>query len=185
MSWLSRFMLANWSHVLGALILLISLLFGMQIGASRIQKEWDAEKQKIALTQARQEQRVADVRQTQAQVTQEISNEYAKRSKLLADRQPDSRTGGVCNIPSAGGRDLSAVPEAPAGAHPSRPWCMPPHVTEPTQMPALLPPSWLSWPRPWCRSCGPRLRRGPVPDACSCRVAGRRPPLEPPHPHGG
>jgi hypothetical protein len=120
MSWLSRFMLANWSHVLGALILLISLLFGMQIGASRIQKEWDAEKQKIALTQARQEQRVADVRQTQAQVTQEISNEYAKRSKLLADRQPDSRTGGVCNIPSAGGRDLSAVPEAPAGAAPAR-----------------------------------------------------------------
>ncbi len=120
MSWLSRFMLANWSHVLGALILLISLLFGMQIGASRIQKEWDAEKQKIALTQARQEQRVADVRQTQAQITQEISNEYAKRSKLLADRQPDSRTGGVCNIPSAGGRDLSAVPEAPAGAAPAR-----------------------------------------------------------------
>lgn len=120
MSWLSRFMLANWSHVLGALILLISLLFGMQIGASRIQKEWDAEKQKIALTQARQEQRVADVRQTQAQVTQEISNEYAKRSKLLADRQPDSRTGGVRNIPSAGGRDLSAVPEAPAGAAPAR-----------------------------------------------------------------
>lgn len=120
MSWLSRFMLANWSHVLGALILLISLLFSMQIGASRIQKEWDAEKQKIALTQARQEQRVADVRQTQAQITQEISNEYAKRSKLLADRQPDSRTGGVCNIPSAGGRDLSAVPEAPAGAAPAR-----------------------------------------------------------------
>jgi hypothetical protein len=120
MSWLSRFMLANWSHILGALILLISLLFGMQIGASRVQKAWDAEKQKIALTQARQEQRVADVRQTQAQITQEISNEYAKRSKLLADRQPDSRTGGVCNIPSAGGRDLSAVPEAPAGAAPAR-----------------------------------------------------------------
>ena len=120
MNWLSRFMLANWSHILWALILLISLLFGMQIGASRIQKEWDAEKQKIALTQARQEQRVADVRQTQAQITQEISNEYAKRSKLLADRQPDSRTGGVCNIPSAGGRDLSAVPEAPAGVAPAR-----------------------------------------------------------------
>ena len=120
MIWLSRFMLPNWSHIFGALILLISLLFGMQIGASRIQKAWDAEKQKIALTQARQEQRVADVRQTQAQITQEISNEYAKRSKLLADRQPDSRTGGVCNIPSAGGRDLSAVPEAPAGAAPAR-----------------------------------------------------------------
>jgi uncharacterized SAM-binding protein YcdF (DUF218 family) len=113
-------MLPNWSHIFGALILLISLLFVMQIGASRIQKAWDAEKQKIALTQARPEQRVTDVRQTQAQITQEISNEYAKNSKLLADRQPDSRTGGVCNIPSAGGRDLSAVPEAPAGAAPAR-----------------------------------------------------------------
>ena len=120
MNWLNRFMLANWSHVLGALILLISLLFGMQIGASRIQKEWDAEKQKIALAQARQEQHVVDVRLTQSQITQEISNEYAKRSKLLADRQPDSRTGGVCNIPSAGGRDLSAVSEASVGTAPAR-----------------------------------------------------------------
>ena len=120
MNWLNRFMLANWLHILNALLLLMALLCGMQMGESRVQKAWDAEKQKIALTQARQEQHVADVRQTQAQITQEISNEYAKRSKLLADRQPDSRTGGVCNIPSAGGRDLSAVPEAPAGVAPAR-----------------------------------------------------------------
>lgn len=120
MNWLNRFMLANWLHILNALLLLMALLCGMQMGESRVQKAWDAEKQKIALTQARQEQHVADVRQTQAQITQEISNEYAKRSKLLADRQPDSRTGGVCNIPSAGGRDLSAAPEAPAGVAPAR-----------------------------------------------------------------
>ena len=120
MNWLNRFMLANWLHILNALLLLMALLCGMQMGESRVQKAWDAEKQKIALTQARQEQHVADVRQTQAQITQEISNEYAKRSTLLADRQSDSRTGGVCNIPSAGGRDLSAVPEAPAGVAPAR-----------------------------------------------------------------
>ena len=120
MSWLSRFMLANWSHILGALILLIALVFGMQIGASRVQKAWDAEKLKIALTQARQEQRVADVQLTQSQITQDISNEYAKRSKLLADRQPDSRAGGVCNVPATGGRDLPAVPEAPPRAAPAR-----------------------------------------------------------------
>jgi len=120
MSWLSRFMLANWSHILGALILLIALVFGMQIGASRVQKAWDAEKLKIALTQARQEQRVADVQLTQSQITQDISNEYAKRSKLLADRQLDSRAGGVCNIPATSVRDLPAVPEAPAGAAPTR-----------------------------------------------------------------
>jgi len=120
MNWINRFLLANWSHILDALLLLMALLCGIQIGESRVQKAWDAERQKTALAQARQEQQVADVRLSQSQITQEISNEYAKRSKLLADRQPDSRTGGVCNIPSAGGRNLSAVPEAPAGVAPAR-----------------------------------------------------------------
>lgn len=120
MNWLYRFMLANLSHILDALLLLLALLCGMQMGESRVQKAWDAEKQTIALAQARQEQHVADVRQSQTQITQEISNEYAKRSKLLADRHPDSRVGGVCNIPTAGGRDLPSVPEAPAGTTPAR-----------------------------------------------------------------
>ena len=116
MNWINRFLLSNWSHIFDALLLTMALLCGIQIGESRVQKAWEAEKQKIALTQARQEQHVADVRQTQAQITQEISNEYAKRSKLLADRQPDAHVGGVCNITTAGDRDLSAVSEAPAGA---------------------------------------------------------------------
>ena len=120
MNWLNRFLLANWSHILDALLLLMALLCGIQMGESRVQKAWDAEKQKIALAQARQEQHVADVRLTQSQITQEISNEYAKRSKLLAARQPDSRAGGVCNVLATGGRDLSSVPEAPARATPAR-----------------------------------------------------------------
>ncbi len=120
MNWLNRFMLANWSHIVDALLLLLALLCGMQMGESRVQKAWDAEKQKIALAQARQEQHVADVRQSQTQISQEISNEYAKRSKLLAARQPDSRAGGVCNITTAGGRDLPAVPEVTARATPTR-----------------------------------------------------------------
>lgn len=120
MTWLSSFLLANWSHILNALLLLMSLLCGMQMGESRVQKAWDAEKQKIAQAQARQEQHVADVRLTQSQITQEISNEYAKRSKLLADRQPDSRACGVCNIPTAGGGYLPDVSEARAGAASTR-----------------------------------------------------------------
>ena len=120
MNWLNRFMLANWLHILNSLLLLMALLYGMQMGESRVQKAWDAEKQKIALAQARQEQHVADVRQTQSQITQEISNEYAKRSKLLADRQSDGRAGGVCNVPATGGRDLPNVPEAPARTAPAR-----------------------------------------------------------------
>ena len=43
-----------------------------------------------------------------------------KRSKLLADRQPDSHVGGVCDITTAGGRDLPAVSEATARAAPAR-----------------------------------------------------------------
>jgi hypothetical protein len=60
MTWLSRFLLANWSHILNALILLMALLCGMQMGESRVQKHLDAENQKIALTQARQEQHVTE-----------------------------------------------------------------------------------------------------------------------------
>lgn len=120
MNWLNRFLLANWSHILDGILLLAALLCGMQMGESRVQKAWNAEKQKIAQAQVRQEQHVADVRLTQSQITQEISNEYAKRSKLLADRQPDSRAGGVCNVAATGGRDLPAVSEAHARAAPAR-----------------------------------------------------------------
>ena len=120
MNWLIRFLLGNWSHILNALLLFMALLCGMQMGESRVQQAWDAERQKIALAQARQEQNVADVRQSQTQISQEISNEYAKRSKMLADRQPDTRAGGVCNVPAAGGRDLSAVSEASVGTAPAR-----------------------------------------------------------------
>ena len=58
MNWLNRFMLANWSHILDALLLLLALLCGMQMGESRVQKAWDAEKQLIAhaIALARQQQ---------------------------------------------------------------------------------------------------------------------------------
>jgi hypothetical protein len=120
MNWINRFLLSNWSHIFDALLLTMALLCGIQIGESRVQKAWDAEKQLISQAQAKQKQHVADVRLTQSQITEEISNEYAKRSKLLADRQLDSRVGGVCNVPAASGRDLSAVSEAPAGAASAR-----------------------------------------------------------------
>ena len=119
MNWLSRIMLANWSHIFDALLLSMALLCGIQIGDSRVQKAWDAEKQKIVQAQAKQEQHVADVRQSQSQITQEVSREFAKRSKLLADRQLDSRVGGVCNVPTAGGRDMPAVSECSERAAPA------------------------------------------------------------------
>ena len=90
------------------------------MGESRVQKARDAEKQMFAQAQAKQEQHVDDVRQSQLQISQEISDEYAKNSKLLADRQPDNHAGGVCNVPAAGVRDLSAVSEASIRAAPAR-----------------------------------------------------------------
>lgn len=39
---------------------------------------------------------------------------------MLADRQPDSRAGGVRNVPATGGGDLPAVSEASARAAPAR-----------------------------------------------------------------
>ena len=120
MSWFNRFLLANWSHILDALLLLTALLCGVQMGESRIQKAWDAEKQTIAQAQAKQEQHVADVRQSQLQISQGISSEFAKNSKLLANRQPNNNVSRVCSAPTAGGRDLSAVSEASNGAAPAR-----------------------------------------------------------------
>ena len=116
MNWLNRFMLANWSHILDALLLLLALLCGMQMGESRVQKAWDAEKQKIALAQARQEQHVADVRQSQTQISQEISNEYAKNSKALGSRLPSPRPVGVCSSAPISAGSVPTVSEAPAGA---------------------------------------------------------------------
>ena len=120
MNWINRFLLANWSRTFHALLLTMALLFGIQLGEFRVQRSWDEEKQKIAQVQAKQEQHVADVRQSQSQITQEISREFTKRSNLLADRQLDDYVGGMCNVHAAGCSDLSSVSEASVGAAPTR-----------------------------------------------------------------
>jgi hypothetical protein len=114
MNWIIRFWLANWSHIFDAFLLTIALLCGIQMGESRVQKVWDAEKKKIALVQATQEQHVADMRQSQSQITQEISREFSKKSKLLADRQLDNRVAGVCDISTTGGGDMPTFSKSSA-----------------------------------------------------------------------
>ncbi len=59
---------------------------------------------------ANQEQHVEDVKLGQAQINQEISNDFAKKSKLLAERLPDLRTVEVCNSTTVAYRDLPTVP---------------------------------------------------------------------------
>ncbi len=116
MNWLNRFLLANWSWLMDGMLLLMALIIGMQIGGAHVQKEWNAEKSKNEQITAKLEQHVEDVKLMQTQINQEITNDFLKKSKLLAERLPDPRVVGVCNIPSAGNGNVSTVPQSSARA---------------------------------------------------------------------
>ena len=72
MNWITRFLLGHWSSILGGFLLLMALIFGIQIGQTRVQRAWDAEKQQVALIQAKQEQHVADTLIAQRTINQEV-----------------------------------------------------------------------------------------------------------------
>lgn len=112
MNWLTKVILANWNYLLGGLVLLMVFICGVQIGESRINREWSAEKIKAALVVAKQEQRVEDIRQSQTQINQGISNDYAKNSKVLASRQPVSRPIGMCDCATVSGNSVPAISDA-------------------------------------------------------------------------
>jgi len=83
MSVLIRIFLAKWTYVTGALFLLVVLICGEQIGEHKVQKKWDEEKIRAATVQARQEQLVADIVQSQQSINQEISNDFQDKKKRL------------------------------------------------------------------------------------------------------
>lgn len=116
MNWLTKFAFANWNYLMGVLVLLMVFICGVQIGESRIQREWNAEKLRVALVVAKQEQRAADVQQSQSQINQEISNDYAKKSRILGNRLPDLRSVGVCNSAPVYAGSVPPISEASAGA---------------------------------------------------------------------
>jgi hypothetical protein len=89
---------------------------GVQIGESRINREWSAEKIKAALVVAKQEQRVSDIRQSQNQINQDISHDYTKNTKVLASRQPVSRPIGMCDCATVSCNSVPAVSDAAQGA---------------------------------------------------------------------
>ena len=95
MNWITRFLLGHWSSILVGFLLLVALIFGIQIGQSRVQRAWDAEKLQAALIQAKQEQHVADTLHTQRTINQEISNEFQTKKGLLAGLRPALRGGDV------------------------------------------------------------------------------------------
>ena len=95
MNWITRFLLGHWSSILGGFLLLVALSFGIQIGQSRVQRAWDAEKLQAALTQAKQAQHVADALHAQKTINQEISNEFQIKKGMLAGLRPALRGGDV------------------------------------------------------------------------------------------
>jgi hypothetical protein len=125
MNWLDRFLLANWSWLMNGMLLLMVLIIGIQLGESHVQKEWNAEKSKNEQLAAKLEQHVADVKLTQNQINQEISNDFSKKSKLLAERLPDPRIVGLCNSAASGIRDLPPVSETATGTFAASPYALP------------------------------------------------------------
>ena len=125
MNWLNRFLLANWSWLMNGMLLLMVLIIGIQLGESHVHKEWNVEKSKNEQLAAKLEQHVADVKLMQNQINQEISNDFSKKSKLLAERMPDPRSVGVCNSTATSTRDLSPVSETANGTSAASPYAVP------------------------------------------------------------
>ena len=128
MSWLTRFLISNWSLALVPIVLLCVWLSGVWVGEGRTQRAWDAERHQVALAQARAEQKSTDIKRSQEQINHEISNELNQRSvQLAADWQsggfvrmrssPADSVGGVSAVPATSGAVAPAasdpVPVAP------------------------------------------------------------------------
>ncbi len=113
MSWIRAFLELNKSLFLKGLLLLMAFLLGLQMGQSRLQRQWDAEKQTVQIAQAKQEQHVADVARVQNQISKEISDDYRKKSNLLASRAVVLGAERVLDKSETSSGRLSAVPTAP------------------------------------------------------------------------
>jgi hypothetical protein len=107
MSWIRAFLELNKSLFLKGLLLLMAFLLGLQMGQSRLQRQWDSEKKTVQIAQAKQEQHAADVAQVQNQISKEISDDYRKKSIFFTGRAVVS--GRVLDRPKISSDGLSAV----------------------------------------------------------------------------
>jgi hypothetical protein len=109
MNWLNRFLLANWSWLIDGMLLLMALIIGIQVGESHVHKEWNAEKSKNEQLAAKLEQHVADVKLMQNQINQEISNDFSKKSNLLASYLSSVSFDRMYNTATIYGGNLSSI----------------------------------------------------------------------------
>jgi hypothetical protein len=115
MSWIRAFLELNKSLFLKGLLLLMAFLLGLQMGQSRLQRQWDAEKQTVQIAQAKQEQHVDDVVRVQNQISKEISDDYRKKSSLLVNSDFVLGSKRVLDKSETSSSRLSAVPSASQG----------------------------------------------------------------------
>lgn len=115
MNWLGRILLGHWSYILAGLLVFAVLICGIQMGQARVQRAWDAEKQKAALIHGKQVQHVADTLHAQRTINQEISNEFQRKKILLAGLWPVLR-GSDVGLRSQPSHDLGTMPIVPATA---------------------------------------------------------------------
>ncbi len=109
MSWLTRLLISNWTLFLVPVVLLGVWLSGVWVGEGRTQRTWDAERHQVALAQAREEQKSADIKRSQEQINYEISNEFKQKSARLAANWQSGHPVGVCCTPSDGAEHLPTV----------------------------------------------------------------------------
>ena len=115
MSWIHAFVDINRSLLLKGLLLFMAFLLGLQMGQSRLQRQWDAEKQAVQIAQAKQEQHRTDVAQVQNQISKEISDDYRKKSNLLGSRAVVIGAERVLDNPQASSDGLPVVPSFTSG----------------------------------------------------------------------
>lgn len=111
MNWLTRLLISNWTLVLMPIVLLGVWLSGVWVGKGRTQLAWDAERHQVALAQAREEQKSADIKRLQEQINHEISNEFNQRSLQLA---ADWQSGGFVRVRSSPADSVEHLSPAPA-----------------------------------------------------------------------
>ncbi len=115
MNWLTRLLISNWRLVLMPIVLLGVWLSGVWVGGGRIQRAWDAERHQVALAQAREEQKSADIKRSQEQINHEISIEFNQRSAQLATGWKSGDLVRVCRNPTNSFEQLPSVPATSRG----------------------------------------------------------------------